>query len=201
MLVSRLALAAALIALPVPVLAADVSVDATGTTSAGAATEAPQPGTAEDAHHDHGDDIVVTGVRKRAADVLGGISVLDSADLTREVRASIGETLARQPGVSATSFGPTASAPVLRGLSGDRVRVLTDGIGSLDLSSSGPDHAIAINPVTAERIEVLRGPSALVFGSSAIGGVVNVIDTRIPRRMPENAVGVEALASYGIGGR
>ena len=67
----------------------------------------------------------------------------------------------RQPGVSATSFGPNASAPVLRGLSGDRVRVLTDGIGSLDLSSSSPDHAIAINPLTAERIEVLRGPSAL----------------------------------------
>lgn len=197
MIVSRLALAAALTTLPVPVLAAETSVDATGATSAGAAAEAPHPGTAEDAHHDHGDDIVVTGVRKRAADVLGGISVLDSADLTREVRASIGETLARQPGVSATSFGPTASAPVLRGLSGDRVRVLTDGIGSLDLSSSGPDHAIAINPVTAERIEVLRGPSALVFGSSAIGGVVNVIDTRIPRRMPKHAVGVQALASSG----
>ena len=87
--------------------------------------------------------------------------------------------------MSATSFGPTASAPVLRGLSGDRVRVLTDGIGTLDLSSSGPDHAIAINPLTAERIEVLRGPSALLFGSSAIGGVVNVIDTRIPRQCPD----------------
>ncbi|NUT00262.1 MAG: TonB-dependent receptor [Sphingomonas sp.] len=197
MISSRLALSAALAALPVPALATAAPSDTTDNAITGASADAPKPGTAEDAHHDHGDDIVVTGVRKRAADVLGGISVLDSADLTREVRPSIGETLARQPGVSATSFGPTASAPVLRGLSGDRVRVLTDGIGSLDLSSSGPDHAIAINPVTAERIEVLRGPSALVFGSSAIGGVVNVIDMRIPRRMPKNAVGVEALASYG----
>ena len=113
------------------------------------------------------------------------------------MRASIGETLARQPGVSATSFGPTASAPVLRGLSGDRVRVLTDGIGSLDLSSSGPDHAIAINPSPRSASKCCAARRRLVFGSSAIGGVVNVIDTRIPRRMPKNAVGVEALAGYG----
>jgi iron complex outermembrane receptor protein len=193
MITSRIALAAALAALPSTGFAADLA----------AATEATAqtPGSAEDAHHpreQHSDDaIVVTGVRRHEQDVLGGISVLDAADLTREMRPSIGETLARQPGVSATSFGPTASAPVLRGLSGDRVRVLTDGIGTLDLSSSGPDHAISINPLTAERIEVLRGPSALLYGSSAIGGVVNVIDTRIPRRLPENAVGVDALLGYG----
>ena len=127
----------------------------------------PTPGNAAGEHHDHDDEIVVTGVRRRAQDVLGGVSILDAADLTREVRTSIGETLARQPGVSATSFGPVASAPVLRGLSGDRVSVLTDGIGALDLSSSGPDHKVAINAITAERIEVLRGPAALLFGSSA----------------------------------
>ena len=148
----------------------------------------PAP-TAETAHKDHDAEIVVTGVRRNAGDVLGGISVLDQEDLTHQVRPSIGETLARQPGVSSTSFGPTASAPVLRGLSGDRIRVLTDGIGSLDLGSSGPDHAITINPLTAERIEVLRGPSALLFGSSAIGGVVNVIDARIPRDAPKGPVG------------
>lgn len=157
---------------------------------------APAP-TAEAAHKDHDAEIVVTGVRRNAADVLGGISVLDQEDLTHQIRPSIGETLARQPGVSSTSFGPTASSPVLRGLSGDRVRVLTDGIGSLDLGSSGPDHAITINPLTAERIEVLRGPSALLFGSSAIGGVVNVIDSRIPRKIPDGPVGVDALLNYG----
>ncbi|MEO5612978.1 MAG: TonB-dependent receptor [Sphingomicrobium sp.] len=157
---------------------------------------APAP-TAEAAHADHDAEIVVTGIRRNAGDVLGGISVLDQADLTRQVRPSIGETLSRQPGLSSTSFGPTASSPVLRGLSGDRIRVLTDGIGSLDLGSSGPDHAITINPLTAERIEVLRGPSALLFGSSAIGGVVNVIDARIPRKMPDGLVGVDALLNYG----
>lgn len=165
-----------------------------GQTADGAASPAAS---APSARHDHGNEVVVTGVRRTAGDVLGGVTLLDEAELTREVRPSIGETLARQPGVSATSFGPTASAPVLRGLSGDRVRVLTDGIGSLDLSSSGPDHASAINPLTAERIEVLRGPSALLFGSSAIGGVVNVLDTRIPRRIPESAVGANLLATYG----
>jgi iron complex outermembrane receptor protein len=77
------------------------------------------------------------------------------------------------------------------------VRILVDGIGTLDLSSSDPDHQVTINPLTAERIEVLRGPSALLFGSSAIGGVVNVIDTRIPRHVPDEAVSVDALAEFG----
>ena len=165
----------------------------------GASVEAAvaEPGSAAQAHHGDDEQVVVTGVRRSERDVLGGVSVLDKAELAREVRPSIGETLARQPGVSATSFGPAASAPVLRGLSGDRVRVLTDGIGSLDLASSGPDHAIAINPITAERIEVLRGPAALLFGSSAIGGVVNVMDSRIPRRLPDPPLGLDALLSYG----
>ena len=165
--------------------------------AAGAGSAAAPAPTAQAAHQDHDAEIVVTGVRRNAGDVLGGVSVLDKEDLTREVRPSIGETLSRQPGVSSTSFGPTASSPILRGLSGDRVRVLTDGIGSLDLGSSGPDHAITINPLTAERIEVLRGPSALLFGSSGIGGVVNVIDARIPRSVPEGPVGLDALLNYG----
>ncbi len=158
----------------------------------------PAAATAQDQdHHDHNEDIVVTGVRRKAGDVLGGLSVLDSEELAKELRPSLGETLARQPGVSATSFGPTASRPILRGLSGDRIRVLTDGIGSFDVSASSPDHAVAINPLTAERIEVLRGPSALLYGSSAIGGVVNVIDRRIPRSEPEGGYDVNGLLEYG----
>ena len=199
MLSSRLALVAALAAIPVPATAQSVVLDSGNAEAGGSGSTAPEPtpGSAEEAHRKEGDAIVVTGVRRREGDVLGGISVLDKAELTREVRPSIGETLAKQPGVTATSFGPQASAPVLRGLSGDRVRVLTDGIGTLDLASSGPDHAIAINPLTAERIEVLRGPTALLFGSSAIGGVVNVIDTRIPRRRPDGSFDGDALIGYG----
>lgn len=154
---------------------------------------------APDPYHDEAPaTIIVTApFQRNQSDLLQGTSVLSGQELTRELRPTIGETLARQPGVSATSFGPNASRPVLRGLQGERVRVLTDGIGAFDVSNTSVDHAVAINPLTADRIEVLRGPSALLFGSSAIGGVVNVIDSRIPRRVPTEAVHVEGLATYG----
>ena len=167
-----------------------------GTSAGGGDSAQPTPGSAKAAHPDTDQAIVVTGVRRAAGDVLGGVSVVDKEQLMHDARPSIGETLQSQPGVTASSFGPTASRPILRGLQGERVRVLVDGIGSLDLSSSDPDHAVPINPLTAERIEVLRGPSALLFGSSAIGGVVNVIDRRIPRTVPGRAVAVDALANY-----
>ena len=184
---------ASLLALSIAILATPAQAQTVVTDPA-----APLPPATQDGdHHDHHDDIVVTGVRRKAADVLGGITVLDSDDLASERRPSLGETLARQPGVSASSFGPTASRPILRGLSGDRIRVLTDGIGSFDVSASSPDHAVAINPLTAERIEVLRGPAALIYGSSAIGGVVNVIDRRIPRAEPEGGFDLNGLLEYG----
>ena len=86
---------------------------------------------------------------------------------------------------------------MLRGLSGDRIRILTDGIGSLDVSSSSSDHAVAINPLTASSIEVLHGPAALIFGSSAIGGVINVIDDRIPRKNPDAPLHAQGFAGFG----
>lgn len=150
-----------------------------------------------DFHQTDGQEIVITGFRRPRGDVLSGTSVITAEELTRELRPTIGETLARQAGVSATSFGPNASRPVLRGQQGERVRVLTDGIGSLDASSTSADHAVAINPLTAERIEVLRGPAALLFGSAAIGGVVNVIDARIPRRVPDEPAHIEGILTYG----
>ena len=146
---------------------------------------------------DHTQDIIITGFARSREDVLSGTSVVSGAELARELRPTIGETLASQPGVSATSFGPNASRPVLRGFQGERVRVLTDGIGSLDASNTSVDHAVAINPLTADRIEVLRGPSALLFGSAAIGGVVNVIDARIPRRVPDEGAHVAGILTYG----
>jgi iron complex outermembrane receptor protein len=196
-----LSAAAAVTLFPAPAHAGDAPATRNGSSAdanaAGSESAAPVLGSAKDAHPDTDQAIVITGVRRPAGDVLGGVTILDQEKLTHDVRPSIGETLASQPGVSASSFGPTASRPVLRGLSGERVRILVDGIGSLDLSASDPDHAVAINPLTAERIEVLRGPSALLFGSSAIGGVVNVIDSRIPRHVPGGPVAVNALATYG----
>jgi iron complex outermembrane receptor protein len=166
-----------------------------------------QPAPPRDAQHG-GDphapveqEIVVTGFTRNRADILSGSSVVSGEELARELRPTIGDTLARQAGVSATSFGPSASRPVLRGFQGDRIRVLTDGIGSLDASSTSVDHAVAINPLTAERIEVLRGPTVLLFGSSAIGGVVNVVDARIPRHIPEEPIHFEGLATYGSAAR
>ncbi|KQS05140.1 TonB-dependent receptor [Sphingomonas sp. Leaf357] len=143
-------------------------------------------------------EIIVTApVRQSETDVLQGTSILTGEELTRELRPTIGETLARQPGVSASSFGPNASRPILRGFQGERIRVLTDGIGSIDVSNTSADHAVIIDPLLAERIEVLRGPSALLFGSSAVGGVVNVVDTRIPRSVPEKGYRLNGIANYG----
>ncbi|MES2289915.1 MAG: TonB-dependent receptor [Pseudomonadota bacterium] len=155
---------------------------------------------AADAPPDHdpvAPDIIVTApFQRNREDVLSATSVVTGDVLTRDLRPTIGETLAHQPGVSATSFGPNASRPVLRGLQGDRVRILKDGIGSSDVSNTSVDHAVVINPLTADRIEVLRGPAALLYGSSAIGGVVNVIDSRIPRKVPD-AIHVDAIGTYG----
>ncbi|MCP3733911.1 TonB-dependent receptor [Sphingomonas sp. RP10(2022)] len=145
-----------------------------------------------------GRDIIVTAALPQSErDVLQGTSVITGEELARNLRPTIGETLARQPGVSATSFGPSASRPILRGFQGDRIRVLTDGIGSIDVSNTSVDHAVIIDPLLAERIEVLRGPSALLFGSSAVGGVVNVIDTRIPRTVPASGYRLNGIANYG----
>lgn len=149
-------------------------------------------------NRDDGRDIVVTGpLRQSETDVLQGTSVLKGEALTRALRPTIGDTLARLPGVSATSFGPSASRPVLRGFQGERIRVLTDGIGSIDVSNTSVDHAVVIDPLLAERIEVLRGPAALLYGSSAVGGVVNVIDKRIPSSVPAKGYRIDAIANYG----
>jgi iron complex outermembrane receptor protein len=148
-------------------------------------------------HRQPASDIIVTApLQSRRMDVLSGTSVLTGTNLTVAIRPTIGETIEHTPGASATSFGPNASRPVLRGLQGERVRVMTDGIGSIDVSNTSVDHAVAINPLLAERVEVLRGPEALLYGSSAIGGVVNVLDKRIPRSIPE-AIHADALLTYG----
>lgn len=96
---------------------------------------------------------------------------------------------------------PGASRPVLRGYQGNRVAVLTDGIGNIDASNTSADHAVSIDTLTVERIEVLRGPAVLLFGGQAVGGAVNAIDKRIPRSVPDEAVHVDALAGYGSAAR
>ncbi len=149
-------------------------------------------------HTETSAEIIVTAPFERERFSLAtAVTVLQGTDLARESRSTLGETLARQPGVSSTFFGPNASRPILRGLDAERVRVLTDGIGSFDVSNTSVDHAVAINPLLVSRVEVIRGPAALLYGSGAIGGVVNVQDTRIPREIPDEPLHVEAAANFG----
>lgn len=109
---------------------------------------------------------------------------LDGRALDRALGTSLGATLAAIPGVAERSFGPAASAPIVRGLSGDRVAVLHDGQRAGDLASTAPDHAVTIDPGTARRVEIVRGPAALLHGSNALGGVVNVVSEDIPLERP-----------------
>lgn len=111
------------------------------------------------------------------------VSVLTGEELTRRQEPTIGETLKFTPGVHSNYYGPVAAAPVIRSLDGPRVKVLTNGLDSADVSRVGPDHAISADAITTEQIEVLRGPATLLYGSGAIGGVVNLVDNRIPRQM------------------
>ena len=162
------------------------------------ASAGPNASEQDPAHKENDVSIVVSGLLPATrVDALSGVAILQGAELAQSIRPSIGETLARTPGVSASSFGPSASRPVLRGLQGERVRILTDGIGAVDVSNTSADHATIINPLLAERIEVLRGPQSLLYGSSAIGGVVNVIDRRIPSSVPDEAVHFGGIATYG----
>lgn len=162
-----------------------------------ASQSAPQDTTdtqTDDFHVDQ--QIVVTAPYVQKLDILSGTSALSGDALAEKVEGQIGEMLTNIPGVSATSFGPGASRPVLRGFQGNRVAVLTDGIGNIDASNTSADHAVTMDALTTERIEVLRGPAVLLFGGQAVGGAVNVIDKRIPRSVPDEPVHVDAQLGY-----
>lgn len=147
------------------------------------------------------DEIVVTAPYVERLDLLSGTSAVTGDILAEKTRAQLGDILASLPGVSATSFSPGASRPVLRGYQGNRVAVLTDGIGNIDASNTSADHAVTIDTLTVERIEVLRGPAVLLFGGQAVGGAVNALDKRIPRAVPDEPVHVDALVAYGSAAR
>ncbi len=126
------------------------------------------------------------------------VNVVKREQLDLAPSSGLGDVLANLPGVRSSFFGPGASRPVIRGLSGPRVLVLTNGVGLIDASGLSPDHQVASDPQEAERIEVLRGPSALAYGGSAIGGIVNIIDNRIPSTYREGVHG-RVLGAYSTG--
>lgn len=106
-------------------------------------------------------------------------SILAAQELNLSNEPSLGQTLARIPGVSSTFFGPASSRPIIRGLEGDRIRVLQNGLNTIDASANSPDHGVSFDTSNLKSIEVVRGPATLLYGSNAIGGVVNAIDGRI----------------------
>jgi iron complex outermembrane receptor protein len=131
----------------------------------------------------------------KTTDVTQAWSVLSGDELQRSKGITIAETLSNVPGVSQTQFGPTANRPIIRGMDKFRVRVLQNGTDSFDVSAQSEDHAVPIDPLMVDRIEILRGSSALLHGGSAIGGVVNVIDRSIPTS-PYDSPGASLRSSY-----
>ncbi len=176
-------------------VASSTSAFAQTATAQSESESSQERGSVDDFHNN--DAIVVTAPYLDRLDILAGTSVLTGDQLTNDLRGQIGDSLTKLPGISSTSFAPGSSRPVLRGFQGPRVRVLTDGIGALDASNTSVDHAVTIDPLTAQSIEVLRGPAVLLFGGDAIGGAVNVIDKRIPRDVPEEAFHLDAVGGYG----
>ena len=140
---------------------------------------------------------VITGNPLGSSQLASPTTVLEGDDLTLQQQGSLGETLNKQPGVSSSYFGPGASRPIIRGLDGDRIRILRNGVGALDASSLSYDHAVPLDPVNVERIEIVRGPAALLYGGSAIGGVVNTFDNRIPT---EAINGIQGAGELRYGG-
>ncbi len=137
------------------------------------------------------DPITVTAAARArsAGESLRPVNVLSEAELLRQLEGTVAGSIQEEAGVAMSSLGPATQNPVIRGLSGDRVLMLEDGERVGDLSASSADHASATDPLSARRIEVVRGPSALLYGSNALGGVVNVIREEVPRRMPDRVTG------------
>jgi len=150
---------------------------------------AADPGHPE--HQQAIEEIIVSAspLQKNHSENTRPASVLSGDALRQQAAATLGETLKGQLGVSSASFGPGVGTPVIRGQQGNRVKVMQDNLDTLDAASSSADHANATEALLAERIEVLRGPQTLRYGSGAIGGVINVIDNRIPNQVPKELGG------------
>ncbi|MBO9678109.1 MAG: TonB-dependent receptor [Acidovorax sp.] len=141
--------------------------------------------------------VSASGLQLGSSDMATPVSVLEGDELVRRREGTLGETLNSEPGIQSTHFGAGASRPVIRGMDGPRVQVLSDGAEVQDASTVSPDHAVVSEPLLARQIEVLRGPSALIHGGGAIGGVVNVLDDKIPTAIPQK--GYEGSAEVRAG--
>lgn len=149
-------------------------------------------------------EVIVTGNPLGVTELITPSAQVSGAELSLRGKSTLGETLDGLPGVSSTYFGPNASRPIIRGLDGDRIRVLQNSGSTMDASALSFDHAVPSDPISIERIEVLRGAGALQYGGSAVGGVVNVIDNRIPSASQfdeKGGVSGKADVGYATGNR
>lgn len=147
----------------------------------------------------HSEEIVVSASveTRRASEVYQPVAVLGEEELARRVQPTVGETLSQERGVTSTYFGPGSSRPVIRGFGADRIRILEEGVGTSDVSNVSPDHAVSVDAATAEQIEIVRGPATLLYGSNAVGGVVNILDRRVPATVPAEALRGEVVLRGG----
>ena len=145
--------------------------------------------------------VSASGLQLGANDMTTPTAVLEGDELVRRREATLGETLGNEPGITSSHFGAGASRPIIRGMDGPRVKVLSDGAELHDASTISPDHAVVSEPLLATQIEVLRGPSALVYGNGAVGGVVNVLDGKVPTAIPQKGIegSAELRANTGAG--
>ena len=144
--------------------------------------------------------VTATLSERRAVETLRPVGVMAGDELQRQMEGTVAATLASMPGMAATSMGPTVTQPVIRGLSGDRVLMLEDGTRVGDASNAGADHTTALDPASARRIEVVRGPGALLYGGNALGGVINVIRDEIPSNVPHHVTGAGTLQTQTVTG-
>ena len=133
--------------------------------------------------------IVTVPLHKTTAETALPITLLSGDELLRVAANTIGDTITGNPGLTNASFGPSVGRPVIRGQQGARVMVLQNSTPSADASGLSADHAVSVEPMLAESIEILRGPSTLLYGGGAIGGVINILDNRIPDSVPEDTNG------------
>lgn len=133
--------------------------------------------------------VTATPIGTDPRDVAQSTTEISAAQLSRNLSGTVAQTLANEPGISVRYNGPAASSPVIRGMTGERILVLQDGQRAGDLASTSSDHGVSIDPLTAQRIEVVRGPASLLYGNNALGGVVNVISNDLPTSIPEHVDG------------
>src|ERR1044071_4759047 len=152
----------------------------------------PSPGVAEV------ERVLVSGgaIEQSETDKAQSVTILNEDNLKLRTEATLGDTLADQPGVAASGFTPGASRPVIRGQADNRVRVLNNGTEVFDVSNLSPDHAPSVSTLLSQSIEVVRGPATILYGSGAIGGVVNVTDNLIPVEQPPTTLSGEVDARF-----